>query len=174
MSKESIDDVLNAPHIATAKIFPFESLSGSCRLQGAIGYELGTKDRLHVRVLSSDGPGKFNTCWWSLADIENALSKVPEHEPFKANELAPVFYGRSVNTMYYVIGAILSLSMLKRADPVENGYVRNTPTELLQELLTLIELGTDLSPPTMGDKTAHIVVKVPKTAKKSAAAAANG
>ncbi len=171
MTKETIDGVLNAPQIATAKIFSFDSLSGSCRLQGAIGYEVGTKDRLHVRVLSSDGPGKFNTCWWSLAEIEKTLSKVPEQEPFKSALLGPVFSGRSVNTLFYAIGLMVHCRLLRRADPVENGYVRNTPTELLQELLSLIELGTDLSPPTMDDKPAHIIVKAPKSPKKSAAPA---
>ncbi len=121
MSKESIDVAMNAPHIATAKVFAFESLSTSCRLHGAIGYEVGTKDHLHIRILSSDGPGKFNRSWWSLADIEKALAGIPENEPFKPAVLAPVFAGRSVNSMYFVISALLNLSLLRRADPVENG-----------------------------------------------------
>jgi hypothetical protein len=169
MSKESIDAALNAPHIATAKVFAFESLSTSCRLQGAIGYEVGTKDRLYVRIISSDGPGKFNTCWWSLADIEHTLSKVPEHEAFKAAVLAPAFTGRSVNTMYYVIGALLHCKLLRRAEPVENGYVRNTPAELLQELQALIEAGTDLLPPSMVQGAGPMVVKAAKKSSKKSA-----
>ena len=165
MSKESIDVALNASHIATAKVFTCESLSGLCVLHGAIGYEVGTKDRLHIRIVESDGKGKFNSCWWSLAEIEKALAKVPEQEAFKAPALAPVFAGRSVNTMFFVISALLSIGLLRRADPVENGYVRNVPAELLKELQALIEAGTDLLPPAMDDKPAHIVVPVPKTTK---------
>ena len=67
MNKEAIDTVLNAPHIATAKVFSCESLSGLCTLQAAIGNEVGTKDRLHIRITESNGQGKFNTCWWALA-----------------------------------------------------------------------------------------------------------
>lgn len=169
MSKESIDAVLNAPHIATAKVFTCESLSGLCTLTAAIGYEVGTKDRLYIRITESNGMGKFNACWWSLAEIEAALSKVPEQEAFKAPALAPVFAGRSVNSLYFVISALLSIGLLRRADPVENGYVRNVPAELLQELQALIQAGTDLLPPAMDDKPAHIVVKVPKSPKKPAA-----
>jgi hypothetical protein len=167
MNKESIDAALNAPYIATAKTFSFESLSTSCRLQGAIGYEVGTKDRLHVRVLSSDGPGKFNTCWWSLATIENTLAKVPEQDAFKASVLAPAFIGRSVNTMYYVLALLLHCGLLRRADPVENGYVRNVPAELLQELQGLIQAGTDLLPPAMDPGTSPMVVTIPKAPKSA-------
>jgi hypothetical protein len=165
MNKETIDAVLIAPHIATAKVFTCESLSGLCTLQAAIGYQ--AKDRLYIRITESNGMGKFNSCWWSLADIEKALAKVPEQDAFKAPALAPVFAGRSVNTMYFVISALLSIGLLRRADPVENGYVRNTPAELLQELQALIEAGTDLSPPAMDPGTAPMVVTIPKATKKS-------
>lgn len=172
MIKETIDAVLNAPHIATAKVFECESLSGLCTLTAAIGYEVGTKDRLHIRITESNGMGKFNACWWSLAAIEAELSKVPEQDAFKPAVLAPAFAGRSVNTMYFVIAALLHSGLLRRADPVENGYVRNVPAELLQELQSLIEAKTDLLPPSMDDKPAHMVVKVTKAAKKPAAPAA--
>jgi hypothetical protein len=167
MSKESIDVALNASHIATAKVFTCESLSGLCVLHGAIGYEVGTKDRLHIRIVESDGKGKFNSCWWSLAEIEKALAKVPEQEAFKAPALAPVFAGRSVNTMFFVISALLSIGLLRRADPVENGYVRNVPAELLQELSSLIETTTDLSPPSMDKAAGAMVITTPKASKKS-------
>lgn len=168
MSKESIDAVLNAPHIATAKVFTCESLSGLCTLHAAIGYQ--AKDRLFIRITESDGMGKFNTSWWSLAEIELALAKVPVDDAFKAPALAPVFAGRSVNTMYFVISALLSIGLLRRADPVENGYVRNTPAEILSELEALIQAGTDLLPPAMDSGAAPMVVtipKAPKSAKKS-------
>jgi hypothetical protein len=170
MSKESIDAVLNAPHIATAKVFTCESLSGLCVLQGAIGYEVGTKDRLYIRITESDGKGKFNTSWWALADIERALAKVPEKDAFKAPALAPVFAGRSVNTMYFVISALLSIAMLRRADSVENGYVRNTPVELLQELQALIDAATDLLPPAIDQGVGPMVVTIPATTKTPKAA----
>ena len=124
MNKEAIDTVLNAPHIATAKVFTCESLSGLCTLTAAIGYEVGTKDRLHIRITGSNGQGKFNTCWWSLADIESALSKVPEQEAFKPSVLAPAFAGRSVNTMYFVLAALLHCGLLRRAEPVERARQR--------------------------------------------------
>lgn len=167
MNKETIDAVLNAPHIATAKVFTCESLSGLCVLQAAIGYEVGTKDRLFIRITESNGMGKFNSCWWSLAEIEKALAKVPEQDAFKAPALAPVFAGRSVNTMFFVISALVSIGLLRRADPVENGYVRNVPAELLEELKTLIQASTDLSPPSMDSGTAPMVVTIPKTTKSA-------
>ena len=167
MSKETIDTVMNAPHIATAKVFQCESLSGLCTLTAAIGYEVGTKDRLAIRIVQSDGRGKYNSCFWSLADIENALSSVPEQEAFKPAALAPVFAGRSVNTMYFVIAALVKIGLLRHADPAENGYVRNVPAELLQELQSLIEAGTDLSPPSMDKGEGPMVVTIPKAAKKS-------
>ncbi|MDO8787696.1 MAG: hypothetical protein Q7J42_06465 [Sulfuritalea sp.] len=164
MNKKSIDA---SPHIATAKVFTCESLSGLCVLHAAIGYEVGTTDRLYIRITESNGMGKFNSCWWSLADIEKALAKVPEQDAFKAPALAPVFAGRSVNTLYFVISALLSIGLLRRAEPVENGYVRNVPAELLKELQTLIEAGTDLLPATMAEGAGPMAVTIPKAAKKS-------
>jgi hypothetical protein len=172
MTKESIDAALNAPHIATAKVFTCKSLSGLCTLQAAIGYEVGTTDRLYIRITESNGMGKFNTSWWSLAEIEKALAKVPEHEAFKAPALASVFAGRSVNTMFFVISALVSTGLLRRADPVENGYVRNVPAELLTELQALIEAGTDLLPASMPEGAGPMVVKVAKKSPKKAAAPA--
>lgn len=164
MSKESIDA---SPHIATAKVFTCESLSGLCQLQAAIGYEVGTTDRLHIRITESNGQGKFNTCWWSLADIEKALAKVPEQEAFKPSALAPAFAGRSVNSMYFVLAALLHCQLLRRADPVENGYVRNVPAELLKEVSSLIDVATDLVPPSMDQNAGPMVVTIPKATKKS-------
>jgi hypothetical protein len=167
--QESIDAALNAPHIATAKVFTCESLSGLCTLQAAIGYEVGTTDRLFIRIAESNGMGKFNSCWWSLAEIEKALAKVPEQDAFKAPALTPVFAGRSVNTMYFVISALLSIGLLRRAEPVENGYVRNTPAELLSELEALIQAGTDLLPAAMDSGAAPMVVTIPKKSSKKTA-----
>jgi hypothetical protein len=167
MNKETFDDVLKTPHIATAKVFECESLSGLCTLQAAIGYEIGTKDRLHIRITESNGQGKFNTCWWALAAIEAALSKVPENEAFKPVVLAPAFAGRSVNTMYFIIAALLHCGLLRHADPVENGYVRNVPAGLLQELQALITAGTDLLPASMAQGNGPMVVTTSKATKKS-------
>jgi hypothetical protein len=127
---------------------------------------------LYIRITESNGMGKFNTSWWSLAEIEKALAKVPEHEAFKAPALASVFAGRSVNTMFFVISALVSTGLLRRADPVENGYVRNVPAELLTELQALIEAGTDLLPASMPEGAGPMVVKVAKKSPKKAAAPA--
>jgi len=176
MSKESIDVALNVPHIATAKTFTCESLSGLRVLHAAIGYEVGTKDRLYVRITESNGMGKFNACWWSLAKIEDALSKVPEQDAFKPAALVPVFAGRSVNTMYFVIAALVKIGLLRHADPVENGYVRDVPADLLKELSSLIDAKTDLLPPAMVQGEGPMVVTIPKATKspKKAVAPANG
>jgi hypothetical protein len=72
--------------------------------------------------------------------------------------------------MYFVISALLSIAMLRRADSVENGYVRNTPVELLQELQALIDAATDLLPPAIDQGVGPMVVTIPATTKTPKAA----
>jgi hypothetical protein len=137
------------PVVHIAKISTCNSLSGLTQLDYALGYEVGSNDRLHIRILQSNGNGKYNACWWSLVSIEQSLSAVPAEGAFTISALKPVFAGRSTNTLYFVLAALLDCGLLRRSDTVTNGYVRNTPTNLLAELQALIQAGTNLSPPSM-------------------------
>jgi hypothetical protein len=152
--------------IRTARISTAPSLSELSQLEYHLGYLATSKDRIYIRLWKNSGNGKFNTDWLALADIEKALSKIPTEGTFAADAFAPLFQGRSVNTRYFTIACLLHAGLLART---EEGYVRNAPAELWQELLALIEAGTDLLPASMDNRSAHIVVpipKAPKTAKK--------
>lgn len=161
------------PSIRVAKIARCMSLSGLTELEYHVGYEAGTQDKIHIRITASNGNGKFNACWWSLADIEHALSSIPANAAFTVSALKSVFAGRSVNTMYFVLAAILNTGLLRRADPAEDGYVRNTPQEWWRELSALISAGTDLVPDTMAQGCGNTVSAPPKPAKKPARQAVN-
>jgi len=157
---------IEVPIIHIAKIATCSSLSGLTQLDYALGYEVGSKDRLHIRILQSDGNGKYNACWWSLASIEQSLSAVPAEGAFTISELRPVFAGRSTNTLYFVLAALLDCGLLHRSDTVTNGYVRNTPTNLLAELQGLIQARTNLLPESMAKAAAPIALAVPKAVAK--------
>lgn len=161
------------PIIRVAKIASCLSLSGLTELEYHIGYEAGTPDKIHIRIMASNGNGKFNSCWWSLADIEQALTSIPAKSAFTVSALKSVFAGRSVNTMYFVLAAILDTGLLRRADPAEDGYVRNTPQEWWRELSALISAGTDLVPDSMAQGSGNTVSAPPKPAKKSVRQAVN-
>lgn len=156
------------PSIRVAKIASCKSLSGLTELEYHVGYEVGTQDKIHIRITASNGNGKFNSCWWSLADIEQALTSIPANAAFTVSALKSVFAGRSVNTMYFVLAAILDTGLLRRADPAEDGYVRNTPQEWWRELSALIAAGTSLVPDSMDQRHGHRDSVPPKSAKKSA------
>ena len=152
--------------IRVAKISTAPSLSGLSDLEYHLGYLASDKGRIYIRLWKNSGNGKFNTDWLALADIEKALAKVPAADSFTAEAFVPLFQGRSVNTRYFTIACLLHAGLLRRT---EEGYVRNAPAELWQEPLALIEAGTDLLPASMDNRSAHIVVpipKAPKTAKK--------
>lgn len=156
------------PKINVAKIATCLSVSGLTELQYHLGYVAGSNDCLYIRIVASNGNGKFNRCWWSLADIEQALASIPAKSAFTVSALKSVFAGRSVNTMYFVLAAILDTGLLRRSDPAEDGYVRNTPQEWWRELSALISAGTDLVPDTMAQGSGNTVSAPPKPAKKSA------
>ena len=148
--------------IRTARISTAPSLSELSQLEYHLGYLASSKDRIYIRLWKNSGNGKFNTDWLALADIEKALAKLPAEGTFAADAFAPLFQGRSVNSRYFTIACLLHAGLLRRT---EDGYVRNTPSELWPELQALVEAGTDLLPATMGNRPAHIVVPVPKTPK---------
>ena len=160
--------------INVAKIATCNSLSGLTELQYHLGYEAGTKDKLYIRISASNGNGKFNACWWSLAEIDQALAAFQVGAAFTASALKPVFAGRSVNTLYFVLAALLDYGVLSRAVPVEAGYVRNGTAALISELQSLAEAGVNLVPDAMTEVEGHTVspaAKAGKGAKKSAPSA---
>lgn len=174
MTNTEVVPNVEALDIRVAKIATADSLSGLSQLEYHLGYLAGDKGRIYIRLWNNTGNGKFNTDWLALADIEKALAKVPAEDTFTAEAFVPLFQGRSVNSRYFTIACLLHAGLLRRT---EDNYVRNTPAELWQELLALIEAGTDLLPPAMAEGAGPMVVTIPKptkSAKKAAAPGTNG
>jgi hypothetical protein len=173
MTNTEVVPGLEVLDIRVAKIATAESLSNLSQLEYHLGYLVGDKSRIYVRLWKNSGNGKFNTDWLALADIEKTLAKVPAEGTFTADAFVPLFQGRSVNSRYFTIACLLHAGLLRRT---EDGYVRNTPAELWQELLALIEAGTDLLPTSMPEGAGPMVITIPKakkSPKKVAAFAAN-
>lgn len=168
MSNTEVVPNLEVPDIRIAKIATAESLSTLSQLEFHLGYLASSKDRIYIRLWKNSGNGKFNTDWLALADIEKALAKIPAEGSFTAEAFVPLFQGRSVNSRYFTIACLLHAGLLRKT---EEGYARNTPAELWQELLGLIQAGTNLVPASMDKAAGHIDVVIPK-AKKSAKKAA--
>jgi hypothetical protein len=169
MSNQEVVPALEAPDIRVAKIAEAESLSSLSQLEYHLGFLASDKGRIYIRLWKNSGNGKFNTDWLALSDIEKALAKVPAEGSFTAEAFVPLFQGRSVNSRYFTLACLLHAGLLRRT---EEGYVRNTPTELWQELQALIEAGTDLLPPAMPEGAGPMVVRATKKSSKKAAAPA--
>jgi len=165
MTNTEVVPILEVPDIRVAKIATADSLSTLSQLEYHLGYAANDNSRIYIRLWKNSGNGKFNTDWLALTDIEKALAKTPAEESFTAEAFVPLFLHRSVNSRYFTIACLLHAGLLRRAD---DGYVRNTPAELWSELQALIDVGTDLLPPSMDKGAGHIDVTIPKAAKRSA------
>jgi hypothetical protein len=174
MTSTEVVPGLEALDIRVAKIATARSLSELSELEYHLGYLASDKGRIYIRLWKNSGNGKHPRDWLALADIEKALGKIPAEGSFTADAFAPLFYGRSVNGRYFTIASMLHAGLLRRT---EEGYARNTPTELWSELQALIQAGTDLMPPAMEPGAGPTVVTIPKakkSPKKVAALPANG
>jgi len=134
----------DVPVIHVAKIITFDSLSGLSQLEGHIGYEAGTKDRIYIRLWKNSGGGKFNTDWVALSTIEKVMAKVPAGEAFKAAALNPIMEGRSVNTASFLAGAILAEGLIARTEGART-YELQDWTDWRLGIAALAEAGTNLS-----------------------------
>jgi hypothetical protein len=183
MKNTEVTSNLDAPDIRVVKIATAPSLSSLSELEYHLGYLADNKESIYFRLWKNSGNGKFSTDWRALADIETVLAKVPADSSFTADALTPMFLGRSVNNRYFSIACLLGAGFFART---ASGYIRNTPTELWEELQSLIDAGTNLLPATMSKGAVHFAVKVPtvsavpkvspvakKSAKKPAAPAAS-
>lgn len=155
---------LEVPDIRVAKIATAPSLSGLSELEYHLGYLASDKGRIYIRLWKNSGNGKFNTDWLALADIEKALAKIPADDSFTAEAFAPLFQGRSVNSRYFTLACLLHAGLLRRT---EEGYARDTPAELWQELQGLIEAGASLLPASMAQGAGPMVVTIPKATKSA-------
>ena len=162
MTNTEVVPNLEVPDIRVARIAQASSLSGLSQLEYHLGYLAGRKDRIYIRLWKNSGNGKFNTDWLALADIEKALTKIPAEDTFSAEAFVPLFRGRSVNSRYFTLACLLHAGILRRT---EDGYARNSPAELWQELQAAIDGDANLLPASMVQSAGHIVVPVFKTTK---------
>jgi hypothetical protein len=168
MSKESIDAAINLTPIAIAKIAKCESLSGLCELEYHVGYEIGSKDRICLRIWSSSGNGIWNRDWKSLSDIDQALSKNPGL--FRVSALKPVYAGQSSNSHSFLAAVLKAENLIGLAGTVEGEYARCNADVWWKALQALVEAETKLPDPAIDAVTVPIVEttpKAPKSAKKA-------
>lgn len=170
MSKESIDAEINPPSIAVAKIATCESLSGLCDLEYHVGYEIGTKDRICLRIWNSSGNGRWNRDWKYLSDIDQVLSTNPGL--FRVSALKPVYVGQSSNSHGYLAAILRAEKLIALAGTVEGEYARCNADVWWRELQALVHACTNLLPASMGEEAAVIVAPVVKAAKKPSKKAA--
>lgn len=94
------------------------SLSGKTTLK----YQLGKnpEEEIYLRIEENRDNGLFNEDWIALVAVHSLLSD--QTEPFPGNVLQPLFEGRSVNTSYFIMAALLHQEMVSKA---ERGYVHS-------------------------------------------------
>ena len=88
-----------------------DTLSGSSRLTYHIGGS--PEGDIHLRVHSNTGGGFFSQEWISLRDILTALKKRPDGKPITSILLNPLFRGKSVNTLAFLLAVLLHEKLIR-------------------------------------------------------------
>lgn len=112
MSKD--EPVMRVLKSATTK-----SISG----RSTLSYQLGcsTDDKVHIRITKNSGNGFFNSSWYSIDDIQEALAKGHKSGPLTSFLLEPLIKG-SANTPAFVMSALSNERLLRILKGKKRGH----------------------------------------------------
>jgi len=99
------------PNKLILKTSTCQALSGN----GTIGYELSldNKKALHIRITSNSGGGYFSDELIAMAEIEDILFSLAHNERLTSTALQPLFRGKSVNGIAFLMAAIRNEGFVK-------------------------------------------------------------
>jgi len=64
------------------------------------------------RVTANTGGGYMNTTYWALKDVLDILASAPEEDHFKSTLFAPIFRGKSANSMGFSVAVMRQEKLL--------------------------------------------------------------
>ncbi len=91
--------------------FKCPSLSGKSQLGCQIGKSADNK--LHIRVTSNDGGGKFSKEWIAWNDIQKALKSWPKDEPITSFFLSKLYPYSSANCAGFLFACLVDLKVFE-------------------------------------------------------------
>lgn len=91
--------------------FKCPSLSGKSQL----GYQIGKSadNKLHIRVISNDGGGKFSKEWIAWGDIQKALKSYPKDNCITSFFLSKLYPTSSANCAGFLFACLIDLKLFK-------------------------------------------------------------
>ena len=92
------------------------------------------------RVTANTGGGYMNTNYWSLKDVMDILLNIPADSHFKSTLFAPIFRGRSANSMGFAVAVMRQEKLLAAVSGKPFSSVKNlTEEEYRKTLQKLID-----------------------------------
>jgi hypothetical protein len=102
--------------IITKGTCPSISPNSNANLSYDIGYNDDASDDssgdILFRVTANTGGGYMNTTYWSLKEVLDILASVPDEDHFKSTLFAPIFRGRSANSMGFAVAVMRQEKLL--------------------------------------------------------------
>jgi len=65
-----------------------------------------------IRVTANTGGGYMNTTYWPLKEVLEILASIPEEDHFKSTLFAPIFRGKSANSMGFAVAVMRQEKLL--------------------------------------------------------------
>lgn len=107
------------------------SLSGNATLIYQIGCD--NEKSLHIRIKGNSGGGLFNREYVPFKDLLDVISD--QEAPFKSSVLKQLFVGKSNNTQFFILAALLAEGLITQ---VENKYVAADPKGFQTQMKALM------------------------------------
>lgn len=117
------------------KVGTCPSLSGRSTLTYHLGCD--TKKAVFISLVENTGAGIFSKAWIPLAQLDPLLAS--EEKPITSGVLRSMFQGKSVNTVGFLVAALIAEKLLKVADEKLRTYERIDPTEFKKAIAARME-----------------------------------
>ncbi len=120
--------------IKTVKSESCPSLSG----RSTLSYSIGIKgDGIYLCLTGNTGSGIFSKDWIALTELDTVLTS--DEKPITAGSIKSLFQGKSVNTVGFLIAALIAEGLLKISEGSLRSYQRVDPAEFKKAIQKLID-----------------------------------
>lgn len=126
---------MNNEEIRILKTATCSSLSG----RSTLTYEIGCDKNkaIYLRIAENTGSGIFSKDWIPLAQLDPLLSS--EEKPITSGMLRSLFQSKSINTIGFVMAALIAEGLLKVSDERLRTYERIDPAKFKKDIQALMD-----------------------------------
>jgi len=115
------------------------SPNSNSNLSYDVGYNDDSSDDssgdILFRVTANTGGGYMNTTYWSLKDVTDILANLPDETPFKSTLFAPIFRGKSANSMGFAVAVMRQEKLLVSVPKKPFSSMKNLTEEAYRKIL---------------------------------------